>query len=445
MLGVKALPSGGVSPDAEQTTEDVEHAEDAEEEARVVALAQAVEDELRGLKQLAEEIRAQRAEALVPASPQVQPSPRSAAGSNKDQKIVHVELTVKSVFHLDTVEQTFGVQLGVTMMWRCPEDETPPTPMEDDGDWRPEWNPKYRIIQEIAEYSSEEMYSVKVIDGKRWIILEANHLVDIYESLELQSFPSDLQDLSIELQSKTPVDKVLWVLPVEQSRCGRLLSNTFYLQDFSLLKLPFICGLYVRKDALGERNFSCALMRLKVGRKAMYYMLNINLMVFLVCLFALLPWAIHPADIAARHDTDFIIILSTVALNLDKTEMLPRLSYVTTLDWYMMMNMMMLIVITVSHLAIPLAIVSKTDMSPLTLAPFFFEEEQELIDADALSFYVFSLWMFLFNVVYMVYFQVKRSSDLKAFLQLANKQQQEFDEESVALISTYGPDSKVPG
>lgn len=419
--------------------------EEDEEEAKVIALAQAVEDELRQLKQLAEEIRASKALALAKQGGEAEAPTSSPRGDTKDQKLVHVELSVKSLFHLDTVEQTFGVHLGVTMMWRLPAHETPPNPMEDDGDWQPEWSPKYRIIHEMAELTKETMYSVKIIDGKRWIHLEADHLVDVYEQLELQAFPSDLQDLTIELQSKTPVDRVLWLPPLEKPRCARMLSNKFYLQDFSLLKFPFVCGVYVRKGALGERNFSHAVMKVKVGRKAMYYMLNINLMVFLVCLFALLPWAIHPADIAARHDTDFIIILATVALNLDKTEMLPRLSYVTTLDTYMMMNIVMLIVITVSHFALPLSIVSKADMSPLTLAPDSLEEEQALIDADTLSFYAFSIWMFVFNVAYVVYFQVKRTSDLKSFVKLANAEQKEYDEETLALRSTYGLDAKTPG
>lgn len=51
-------------------------------------------------------------------------------GASKD---VYVQVAMRRVFDLDTLQQQFGVQLTLTLAWKCPENEEPPNPQEDDG------------------------------------------------------------------------------------------------------------------------------------------------------------------------------------------------------------------------------------------------------------------------------------------------------------------------
>eukprot|EP01052_Picozoa_sp_SAG31_P000693 SAG31_NODE_20_length_34168_cov_33.651296_19_plen_153_part_00 len=86
-------------------------------------------------------------------------------------KKIYTSVLIKRVFDVDTVQQTFGVTLGISMMWKLPEEgddeeaeegvedgpwrcpiskrlymEKPPDEDEDDGDWDPKWTPKYSFF-----------------------------------------------------------------------------------------------------------------------------------------------------------------------------------------------------------------------------------------------------------------------------------------------------------
>merc|ERR1712216_733690 len=102
-------------------------------------------------------------------------------------------------------------------------------------------------------------------------------------------------------------------------------------------------------------------------------MMNVTLFLFIICSFALCAWAEHPADMNARHDVDFALVLTTVTFKLMLNDMLPRISYVTNLDLYVMAGFCFLTLATISHSMLPLFFAQHTDMSPLTFPPESFE------------------------------------------------------------------------
>ena len=119
-----------------------------------------------------------------------------------DAKSVHLSVCVKRVFAVDTIEQTYGIQVMLTMVWPCPRAQlngengldAPPSPDEDDGDWEPEWSPKYSIKNVVEEIDEEVQYSTtKDSRGNVWILMESEEVVKVYEKLELGDFPTDCQ------------------------------------------------------------------------------------------------------------------------------------------------------------------------------------------------------------------------------------------------------------
>lgn len=263
--------------------------------------------------------------------------------------------------------------------------------------------------------------------------------MDIYEELELHSFPNDLQDLTIELRSKSTIQREVWVPPSGKTSFARMERDTFYLHDFEIIgALPFTFGLVPREKMPGGHQVSCAVLTLKIARKSRYYILNCNLFVFLTCSFSLLTWAIHPADIPGRQDTDFMIILTMVSLFAGKSLMMPPLSYITTLDVYMILNLACVICVTLSHLAVPLAVLGLGDVSPLTRAPLVFEDEQRLIDADALSFWAFLVAMVVYNAAFAAYVRGRNARELGLYLQRSTQKQAEDLDAARAFLAGAG-------
>jgi hypothetical protein len=309
---------------------------------------------------------------------------------------------------------------------------------EDDGDWIPDWTPKYRIKNLMDTMGEEMMYTPKTIDGKKYIQMEAEHLVTIYEQLELQSFPTDLQDLNIEIESKTPVERVKWVPPKDaKTPMARVHESKCYLNDFNIIpECSFTYNMFVAQS--DQREVSALQVTVKVARKSTYYLINVNLLMMVICFFTLCAWSSHPADIASRQAIDFNLILTAVMFKLVLVAMLPPLSYVTTLDAYVLVSFVLILLVTVCHSILPHLIIKMTDNSPLTMPPLTFDLEASLINADNISFWAFLGLMVLFNFVYFVYFIVHKNGEYKKFVADGLKQQHsEFNDSHNEKINRH--------
>merc|ERR1712113_110 len=96
---------------------------------------------------------------------------------------------------------------------------------------------------------------------------------------------------------------------------------------------------------------------------------------------SLVIWQLHPAEIGARHDLDLLLLISVVVFWGVLNSMVPPLSYFTTLDWYMILNFLSLVAVSISHIAVPYMRVGwlKEAFSPLSLSSDTMDEESQLL------------------------------------------------------------------
>ena len=135
--------------------------------------------------------------------------------------------------------------------------EEPPDADTDDGDWVPDWTPKFNIGNKTADiYSPNVLYSPTTVGSGRntrlWVIMEQTTTMTIYEKLELVYFPYDNQDLTILLDCTLGLDK-FELIPFSQNNGkpldhGRVLHTVGmvpdvlkpgYLNDFGFPGKPF--------------------------------------------------------------------------------------------------------------------------------------------------------------------------------------------------------------
>jgi len=345
------------------------------------------------------------------------------AGAGLQHREVELSLIVRRIFDVATVEQTFGVTLNISMRWRMPHGEKPPDRSEDDGDWEPIWTPKFRIRSMTHTISRECVYStVTSPDGAMYVTAEIYLLVVISTQLDLHVFPNDCQNFVIGVASMLPVDMLRFVprrdgtpmVTVEKSRC--------LLNDFAFVEeLPFTYDL-MDEHISASKTVSKLRIKVKVARKSSHYLVNVACIMFLICSFVLCSWSLHPADIADRHQADFALILTAVAFKLVLMEMLPPISYLTTLDVYILSGFLFLAAATVSHSLLPAFCTDRIDRSPLTRPPVTFVDEQELINADLVCFYAFAGSWVAWNVFFAAKFVMTRSRTYSAFLAEARKE-----------------------
>jgi len=357
------------------------------------------------------------------------PAVATALASAPEPKKVSISINVKRIYDVRTKEQEFTARLLVDMYWEMPPGETPPPESEDDGDWTPEWTPKFWCKAAKSE-DRMEMYTTEEKNGKTYIHGFVMMLVTISEGFELKKFPNDCQDLTICLQSLTPSQSMKLVSPARllgDAPVVELSASGMYLDDFALLdKCPFTYNIYLSQDQ-GVYTYSTIQIKIKVVRQCWYYIINVALIMFLICSFVLCAWAVHPGAIADRWGVDFNLVLTAVAFKLILNDMLPRLSYLTTLDLYVLSGFVFLALATFIHSCLPLGFHTKIDYSALTLAPQTVEFEEEVLAADLAAFYAYGGLWGLWNLAYSWYFISSRKTEIAEFTKTARREAAEID------------------
>jgi len=402
------------------------------EEVREDAVSNAV------LKEMLEELRLLRSAMTAPAPDRpallstisdeigaeykpcsTRPTPQPPRPPQSEQlNVVEVEVAVefRRVFDILTVAQTVSGMINVTMQWEMPPGERPPPKHLDDGDWEPEWTPKFRIKRVVDDRIRRSMYTTaRGPDGKMYVHAEFDCLVVVSAQLNLHNFPNDCQSINFHLQSQLAVDHAVFVpmrdgRPLVTVQTQRCLLNDFVFFN----EIPFTFGLVT--ETISKKEVSVIKVKLNVVRQASYYIVNIGVVMFLICSFVLCAWALHPADMETRFDVDFSLILTAVAFKFILTSMLPVLSYLTVLDIYILFGFIFVGAATISHALLPLCFMTVADHSPLTLPPLSLDWEQELIDADRISFWVFAGVWFLWNAGFTISFFASRTRSLNAMM-----------------------------
>jgi len=329
---------------------------------------------------------------------------------------VQVELEIRRVFHLDTRAQTFGAQLRFCLTWELPENERKP---RGEPGWVPSWTPLYRIKSLLHELQYDVLYDVTTVKGINYVVAEARHRVIIFEHLKLKSFPHDCEQLTIELESTQPADLVSWK-PALGRESVSLDVDRCHLDDFVFADLPYTWKVYRSNSA--SKKVYCLKTSLKVKRLAWYYLINVAFVLFVLGSLMLCSWSIHPSNLEARFEVDFTLILTVIAYKLVISDMLPRMSYMTQLDRYVMGSFIFLTLATVTHALLPLSMVSKAENSPLTRPPNLNENEDKLIATDMLSCYVFSAVWSLFNITFFCHFFWSNRAENRKFIALASQE-----------------------
>jgi hypothetical protein len=390
---------------------------------------------------------------------------------------VEVLATIERIFALDTVEQSFCCQVFLRMLWLCPlcEEKTEsgiPKPETDDGDWQPEWTPKYFFKNYLeTKYDPQESYTPVVINGMVYVKAEIRHLMCIAEPLELKTFPVDCQELNIDLVCKLSTEQLrlkpmrlnLSMQPykgesIEKANAkpfdtgsdmkthefARLIEHRCVLDDFKLVQqFPFMRNLYVlRLD--DDKEVSALKMTINLTRKSFYYILNVWLVALCIVSFAFTSWGLHPGDVADRLGVDLTLVLTLVAFRLVLVSMLPKTSYLTWLDMYVMGTFVFLTVITVIHAIFPYTYFMKIELSAITLPPDGWPapREQDMIDMDCIILYICAGAWTAFNVFFALFVMVRGSQMHGEFWRGSKKLQQEYDDAHDEVVDLNKPNSK---
>lgn len=257
---------------------------------------------------------------------------------------IFTHLRVINLIKIDTIAESFSVHLEVELEWIAPSTEDPQHLMDGadrmDVDWEPEWIPRFEFdgatdeptVLKIQHYTTKR-------DQTYTITQKAAYIVEINEQMDLQEFPFDIEDVTIVFKSQEPTSVVVLASFPNKSLVDLKYAN-LALSDY----FPFkACPWSWHQEELtlyDEVKQSALVVQIYMARYVAYYFFNIIGVLFLLVTGTLCAWSIdspHLDNQGSRVMFDMNIILATIAFKFVVAGLLPKVSYMTVIDAYIVM------------------------------------------------------------------------------------------------------------
>lgn len=252
---------------------------------------------------------------------------------------------VLDINNINITDHSFSAYLEVVIKWKITEKEYMDyltyTKSNTTPDWRPIVDPKVQVLN-VRSIEHYEPYTW--VDGSIYHVMECSDwglenekavicetmthiLVTFTESMELEAFPFDIQDLTMDIQVQ-PRGPGGWndIGPVMEDSRMYVFEQAFSTQEYELLKTDTSRGGWDRRYRM---NF-------KVKRNWINYVFRVLFVIALVQLASLAIFCFGEDSAADRFGYLSALLLTAVAFLFIVKEELPQLKSATFLDYYIL-------------------------------------------------------------------------------------------------------------
>lgn len=304
--------------------------------------------------------------------------------------LVQVYIVFLKVGEIDNVKERFQADAYIESVW---DDNSVEPRHLNNFDPKSYWNPDLYIENSLGNLNSSLKYKTEQTENGIKVIEMRTIKGSFWEKLELGEFPLDIQDLSITVTSARNKDEVI----IDLSRDKECVINTeeFRMQQEWTL-YPHIMSenrfIYDTKSDYEKPAFTFSS---KIARRPGYYIYNAYMLICTISGLGFVPFSFNAYSPHFRIQTTCLLILSSINFRVVVTQRLPIVSYVTTLDLYLVGAQMFLVLLCCWHAII----------GTFLLDEIVTNEVRVEIDAYALA--LISTIYFLFQIIYITFFITK--------------------------------------
>jgi hypothetical protein len=201
------------------------------------------------------------------------------------------------------------------------------------------WTPRLVTVNQQAAWSAFPEYVEIQPDGE--VIYRQKVWARFSQPLDLRNFPFDRQSLDVHVASAGLLEKEVKFVPYQVPGEESGTAEQFSLPDFDVLSWEAVPVPYPPGDENGVAGFR---MRIEVQRQAVYFLIKVILP---LCLIVIISWAprwIDPEQIGTNIGVSTTAFLTLVAYLFATNVLLPRVSYVTRLDRFILLSTIMVFV-----------------------------------------------------------------------------------------------------
>ena len=251
---------------------------------------------------------------------------------------VEMSIYVIDVDEVDSAEQSFAASVYLEAHWKSPY-------LKHDGPGpiyrrvTEVWTPRLVTVNQQAAWSAFPEYVEIQPDGE--VIYRQKVWARFSQPLDLRDFPLDRQQLEVHVAAAGLLEKEVKFVPYAREGEESGTAKRFSLPDFDVLSWDAAPAPYPPDDEYGVAGFR---MRIEVQRQIMYFVIKVILP---LCLIVMISWAprwIDPEQTGTNIGVSTTAFLTLVAYLFATNVLLPRVSYVTRLDRFILLSTIMVFV-----------------------------------------------------------------------------------------------------
>jgi len=264
----------------------------------------------------------------------------------KKERNIKIRGAINSITGIEQVSQTFGAKFTLVFEW-------PPSLQDihyhvaggNRNNFEPEWRPQRPALRNKIEHREEILESppelVKLPDSTYVNRVTYTYNTILAESMELEHFPFDVQELQIQVElpadakddsERSNAEVAIPDFKREYVTVGNQIKEAFKSSEW----VPQLGNYFIQpieRKGKGPYHFGIVLLK---QRSVKIYFWRVMFVMGLISLSSLLSVGIgDPADnVGDKLGYTVTMVLAALAYSIVIADYLPRLSYLTTLDWY---------------------------------------------------------------------------------------------------------------
>ncbi|XP_021369969.1 uncharacterized protein LOC110461026 isoform X3 [Mizuhopecten yessoensis] len=280
-----------------------------------------------------------------------QGSKRRSKKKQSSRNKVKVKICVQffKVGEIDTLKEQYTADVIVKAKWREPSLDGQNKTSES-VEFNKMWNPKLYIENSLGDPKEQIRYQVLYNDKGEAYVSEKRVIKGTFmENLELDDFPFDVQDITITVASELPSSEVELI---EDDDDHHVVNKQAFVDEQEWhLYMHTEC---VKRDIVIDQadmsvRRSALSVKCRAARRPGYFVWNIFVVTFLICSLAFTTFSVNNNLPQNRLQLSFTLVLTAVAFKSAVNSSLPRISYLTYMDKYLLIAMVMLTAVCVWH------------------------------------------------------------------------------------------------
>lgn len=248
---------------------------------------------------------------------------------------------IDAIYHVDTVHQVFDANVVVRYRWRLTESQAERYLASPDTfkickyqDLHPRFKiPNLKELQEWKDYPKK----FKTTTSNEVYCESSFRVVGTFmEKMELESFPFDIQDITITLVCNVPTNYYILTPNKKESDIGIMREKFLTMSEWSVETLSVQFTHTQKSESRSRTEKSVMRIFVKVRRKWIAYFWRVIIIMAIINFCSLFVFCIDISEPGDRGGHIFTIMLTAVAFQFVVQTELPKLPYLTYLDYYVL-------------------------------------------------------------------------------------------------------------